>query len=562
MINSVPIENKTVKNDTIPAESEATINYTIPIENEDDAMNYITSINKTTMNGTTSLENEATMNDIIPLENQSAINGTTPIEIEAATNDTTPFGNEVKNRRRPLLPQVILATVAYLTAICNGLTAGFSTILLSQLRAHAEDISVDKSTESWIVSLYLMGTAVGCLSSGFILDTWGRRLSAQVSALVICIGWIVMSVASSHHLLFVGRALGGFGRGINSPANFYHLEEMADPRLRGALSACILLFYSIGIMVVSLLGTHMGWRIVAGLGAGTSLLNVLLYSFLRESPVWLVHKNRINEASEVYSWLWGSTRPMQAERDLQELLNRINEDNASIPNSSSKWICKQYFRPQVMKPFFIIHIFSLIQVLCGSNLFIFYTVDILSGLKTDGSLDVNLTTNLTSIVRVAFMVVSCATLVYVGRRPMSISSGLGSGIVAVVLGTLIHVQTVPAWVMIVCVLLYVAFNTYGYFVLPTIMVGEILPSKVRCVFGGYIFTMNDMAMFGATKLFPSVHTAIGSAGLFWLFGVFSLFCCLFVYLLLPETKGRSLVQIERYFLMNNILWLTRNKIKK
>ncbi|XP_069704827.1 facilitated trehalose transporter Tret1-like [Periplaneta americana] len=336
---------------------------------------------------------------------------------------------------------------------------------------------------------------------------------------------------------------------------------MADPRLRGGLSACLLLFYSIGIMVVSLLGTHVGWRIVAGLAAGISIVNVVVYSFLHESPVWLVRKNRINEASEVYNWLWRSTRPTQAERDLQEVVNRTNEENNSIPNSSSKWNCKRYLRPEFLKPFLIIHIFNLIQVVCGSNLFIFYTVDILSGLKTDGSLDVNLTTNLTSIVRVVFMAVSCVMLVYVGRRPMSISSGLGSGIVAVVLGILAHVQTVPAWVMIICVLFYVAFNTYGYFVLPAIMVGEILPSKIRCILGGYIYTMNDMAMFGATKIFPSVHTVIGTAGLFWVFGVFSLFCALFLYLLLPETKGRSLVQIERYFLMPNILWLTRNKMK-
>ncbi|KAJ4440280.1 hypothetical protein ANN_08419 [Periplaneta americana] len=406
-----------------------------------------------------------------------------------------------------------------------------------------------------------MGTTIGCLSSGIILDTWGRRLSAQISFLIICIGLALMSVASSHHLIYVGRTLGGFGKGVSAPGICFHLEEMADPKLRGALSACLILAYTIGIMLVSLLGTHMGWRIVAGLGAGASFLSVVFYSLLRESPVWLVRKNRINEADEVYNWLWGSTHQTQAERDLQELVNRTNEDNNSIPISSFKWNCKQYLRPEVLKPFLIAHIFNIIQVVCGTNLFIFYSMDIVSGLKTDGSFDVNWTTNLTTIVRVVFMAISCVMLMWMGRRSMSISSGLGSGVSATVLGALVHIQNVPEWLMIVCVLLYVAFNTYGFFVLPAIMVGEILPSKVRCVLGAFIFTMNEVAMFAATKIFPSVHNAIGTAGLFWLFGVFSLFCCLFVYLSLPETKGRSLVQIERYFMMPNNLWLTRNKVE-
>jgi hypothetical protein len=91
------------------------------------------------------------------------------------------------------------------------------------------------------------------------------------------------------------------------------------------------------------------------------------------------------------------------------------------------------------------------------------------------------------------------------------------------------------------------------------MVGEILRSKIRCVGGAYIFTTNDIGMFFATKVFPSVVKAVGIHGLFWIFGVSSLLCSLFLYLMLPETKGRSLVQIEEYFLQPNVLWLTRKK---
>jgi hypothetical protein len=150
-------------------------------------------------------------------------------------------------------------------------------------------------------------------------------------------------------------------------------------------------------------------------------------------------------------------------------------------------------------------------------------------------------------------------LVWIGRRTVCISSGLGSGISALLIGIFVYNQNIQAWIVIGTVLTYVAFNTYGYFVMPPSMIGELLPSKIRCFAGAYIFTMNDVGMFCATKVFSSVARAVGTHGIFWIFGVSSLLCSLFLYLLLPETKGRSLVQIEEYFLQPNVLWLTRKQ---
>ena len=89
---------------------------------------------------------------------------------------------------------------------------------------------------------------------------------------------------------------------------------MADPRLRGTMSACILLKYSVGIMLVSLLGTDISWEISAGVGAAVSFLNLVGYSLLAESPVWLVRNDRIDQACEVFKWLWGSGREAEVRK--------------------------------------------------------------------------------------------------------------------------------------------------------------------------------------------------------------------------------------------------------
>ena len=86
----------------------------------------------------------------------------------------------------------------------------------------------------------------------------------------------------------------------------FHIEEMAEPRLRGTLSAGIPLTYCIGVMLISLIGFNISWKMSAGLGAGIALIDLVGYSLLHESPVWFVRNNRISDARKVFNWLWGS----------------------------------------------------------------------------------------------------------------------------------------------------------------------------------------------------------------------------------------------------------------
>jgi len=201
------------------------------------------------------------------------------------------------------------------------------------------------------------------------------------------------------------------------------------------------------------------------------------------------------------------------------------------------------------------------QVLCGTNLFEYFVPDIILVGKRDGSLDINFVMNLILTVRFSYIVASCVILLLFGRRIICVSSGVCSGIAAVLVGTFVYMQTIHTWKIIGLFVLYMAFYTYGYFVMAQTMIGEILPSNIRCVVGAYIFTMNYMVTFYATKYFSSVVTAVGTHGLLWIIGVSSLLFSLFLYLMLPETKGCSLVQIEEYFMQPNVLWPTRKKFQ-
>ena len=225
------------------------------------------------------------------------------------------------------------------------------------------------------------------------------------------------------------------------------------------------------------------------------------------------------------------------------------------------WKWKQYLKPHVYKPFIIIHVFNLTHIVCQTNFMVFQDFDIILGSVEDGMLGFGFVAELILIVKLVFIVTTCVILFRAGRRIVCVFSGLVSGIAAVIIGTFVYMQTIHKSVIIGLLLIYVAFNTCGYFVMAQTMIGEILPSNIRCVAGAYIFTTYYMANLFEIKYFYKIDNAVGTHGHFWIFGVSSLLCSLFLYLMLPVTKGRFLEQIEEYFLQPNVLWLTRKNVR-
>lgn len=243
----------------------------------------------------------------------------------------------------------------------------------------------------------------------------------------------------------------------------------------------------------------------------------------------------------------------------EEEANRHQSRSGAI----SSW--KMFFRPQVLKPVIIVNVFNLVQIISGTYLVIFYAVNLISEAgNEDGNIDMFLVAVLTAVCRLIFIIIACFLLLWIGRRPLALSSGLGSSAAALGVGTFLycrHPSSEPSdtWIIAGFILAYVATNTIGFFVLPGIALGELLPAKIRGSFGGYIFAIFNLSLFFVAKIFPFMLQTMGSHGVFWMFGSSSLFGTLFVYLFFPETKGKSLEEIEDYFAEKNVLWLTRKK---
>lgn len=204
----------------------------------------------------------------------------------------------------------------------------------------------------------------------------------------------------------------------------------------------------------------------------------------------------------------------------------------------------------------------MLQIFSGTYIVIFYAVDIVQDVAGDG-MDSLVAAILTAVIRLVFSIVGCFLLYYMNKRTLCIMSGIGSTVTSLGLGifTLARIGETPTsvdvWFTAVCIIVYIASNTLGFMMLPGLMVGELLPAKIRGMCGGYIFMLFNIILFVFSKMYPLMKATIGIHGLFIIFGVSSLLGTIFMYLVLPETRNRSLIQIEQYFEKSNFLWMNR-----
>ncbi|XP_069677371.1 facilitated trehalose transporter Tret1-2 homolog [Periplaneta americana] len=504
-------------------------------------------------------------NPVLPTMNVTTYTSKQPDE------ESQDFECETQSGMRSLVRQAVLAFVVCLSAVHGGFIVGYSNILLPQLNTTNSSLHADMDTASSIAMVYTIASPLGSLLCGVLMSYIGRKTTMQLGFVIFIPGWLLITFAQNHIMIYIGIVIDGIAKGLTAGAPIVLLDELADPRIRGVLCCLGFVFMSLGIFLVSMLGVLWSWQLVAGVSAVLALVCLISQFFVVESPIWLARCGRSKAAERALNWVWGPGRETEAKRDLDKILSNIQaEERERISSNSNNW--KMLLRARVLKPFLIIHAFNLFQIICGTNILIFFSLAIMQKVdeipavaEADG-VDSKLSTVLISIVRVIFIVIACFLLFWINRRPLAIVSGIGCSLMAFLLGTFLYIQATSAfdipgssWIATALVLGFVAANTCGFFVLPSVMMGEVLPSKIRSVACGYIYAINDVGMCFAIKSFPAMSESLGAHGLFWIFAVASVACTLLVYLLLPETQGKSLEQIEDYFAQSNVMYITRKR---
>src|SRR5215218_1383491 len=429
----------------------------------------------------------------------------------------------------------VVASVAAL----GGLLFGYDTGVISgALLFIGKDFELNAFLEGFIVSSLLLGAMVGAGVSGSLSDRLGRRTIILAAATIFAIGAIGAGLSPNVGVLIFFRFFLGLGVGSASALVPSYISESAPTDVRGSLSSLFQLAITLGILIAYLVNaafaTVGSWRWPVGLAFVPALILLIGMYFLPETPRWLVSKGREDEARRVL----GRTRSdEEVEQELQEIRQAEEEEGAQAGY-------RELLAPWV-RPMLVVGIgLAVFQQLVGINTVIYYAPTII---KSTGLADVAslLATVGIGVVNVVMTIVAIAVIDRVGRKPLLLVGLAGMTVSLGIIGAAFlfsGLSGIISWVTLAGLVLYIASFAVSFGPVLWVMLPEIFPLKARGT--GVSALSNWGANFVVAQAFLPLVALIGRSAVFWILAVICIVAALFIQFLVPETKGRSLKQIE------------------
>jgi sugar porter (SP) family MFS transporter len=430
---------------------------------------------------------------------------------------------------------------AAITAL-GGLLFGYDTGVISgALLFIGKDFhgltSFDKEL---LTSILLIGALIGALAAGKIADKIGRRPTVLGTAALFVAGVMLAAFSPSYGVLVAARVIIGLAVGSASMVVPLYIGEVAPPKVRGALVSFNQLAITSGILASYLvdygLASSQNWRLMFGLASIPAILMFVGMVFQHESPHWLIAQGREDEAREVL-------HRVRAEGDIDAEIAEVRE------LSGRKSSFREVLNPAVRNVMIIGVSLAVFQQITGINTVIYYAPTLLAsaGLGTSAALLANV---VNGAVNVLMTIVAIRLLDRTGRRPLLLggTTGMAVGMIVVALTFALggdHLHGGSAYVAIAGLLIYTGSFAIGLGPVFWLLISEIYPVKIR----GQAMSVATMANWGSnfvvTVSFLTLLSAIGNAGTFFLFAGLSIVAVVYFQRKVPETKNRSLQDIER-----------------
>jgi sugar porter (SP) family MFS transporter len=444
----------------------------------------------------------------------------------------------------PLPPGIVRRHVlagAAITAL-GGLLFGYDTGVISgALLFIGKDFpgltSFDKEL---LTSILLIGALIGALAAGRIADRVGRRPTVLGTAALFVAGVMLAAFSPSYGVLVAARVVIGLAVGSASMVVPLYIGELVPPRVRGGLVSFNQLALTSGILVSYLvdygLASSENWRLMFGLAAIPAILMFTGMLFQRESPHWLIAQGREDEAREVL-------RRVRDEGGIDAEIAQVRE--LSARRSSFR----EVLAPGMRHVMVIGVALAVFQQITGINTIIYYAPTLLSsaGLGNSAALLANV---VNGAVNVGMTIVAIRLLDRTGRRPLLLggTAGMAVGMIVVALTFAIggsQLRDAAAYIAIAGLLIYTGSFAIGLGPVFWLLISEIYPVRIR----GQAMSVATMANWGTnfvvTISFLTLLSAIGNAGTFFLFAGLSIVALVYFQRQVPETKNRSLQEIER-----------------
>lgn len=475
-----------------------------------------------------------TIPEIEPLQNHK--------EKKEEIDDVPELPQSKKSQKVPLgeikmqlVTAIAVSWVSMIIGYCSAYTSPASDSLKTRF-------TIDDPEISWITSLMPLGALGGGMLGGTFIESLGRKWTILLTDIFFFVAFLINYFAQTYIYMYVSRIVAGVCVGVLSLTLPVYLAETIQPEVRGTLGLLPTAFGNIGILLCYLFGTFYEWQALALVGVILSIPFVIVVWVIKETPRYLISKGKEDETEKALQWLRGPNTNIDKEfHELKKSQQENNDEDNSL---------KVLFSRKNLKLLGISLGLMGFQQFSGINAVIFYTTTIF---KVSGSsVNESVSTTIVGVVNFVSTFIAAILIDRLGRKVLLYISAVSMILSLGVLGAYFFVKdslgidvSFLGFLPLASFIVYVLGFSLGFGPIPWLMMGEILPAKIRGQAASVATAFNWTCTFIVTKIFLLLAKAIGFHFTFWIFGGIVFLSLLFTIFFVPETRGQSLADIER-----------------
>lgn len=449
---------------------------------------------------------------------------------------------------------IYLFAISMISAM-GGFLFGYDWVVIGGAKPFYErffGITGSPAAQGWAMSCALVGCLAGAAISGILSDRYGRKKLLMLSAALFLVSAGLTGAAHSFNTFIVYRIIGGVGIGLASNLSPMYIAEVTPAHLRGKYVSINQLTLVIGILAAQLFNWWVaepvpagaadelilqswngqtGWRVMFWAALAPSAVFLLLLIWLPESPRWLATRGYTEKAAQVLSRIGGMEH---AQAELKAIEHTVDAD------TRVHW--KQVLQPGVSRILLLGVVIAAFQQWCGINVIFNYAEEVFAAAGY-GVSDILFNIVITGGVNLAFTLVAMYTVDKWGRRGLMLMGAGGLALIYAIMGAL-YFMHFSGWPLLLLVVLAIACYAMSLAPVTWVVLSEIFPNRLRGSMMAIATLSLWAASFGLTYTFPLLNSALGASGTFWGYGLVCIAGFWFIRSYLPETKGKTLEEIE------------------
>ncbi len=445
-----------------------------------------------------------------------------------------------------------LLFIAIVSAL-GGLLFGYDWVVIGGAKPFYEvyfHITDSPAMQGWVMGSAILGCLLGVMASGSMSDKYGRKPLMVLAAILFTLAAVGTGLANSINMFIVWRIIGGVGIGIASNLSPMYIAEIAPSESRGKFVSINQLTIVVGILAAQIVNmlladpivdggiamdswnVQWGWRYMFWAGGIPAIVFFALILIIPESPRWLASQYKYEKAQSIFIKIGG----------LQFATEQIEELKTTVSIVKEAASYKMLFEGKMPKILLLGIVIAAFQQWCGINVVFNYAQEIFSAAGY-GVSDILFNIVITGLTNLIFTYVGMVLVDKLGRRALMLFGSIGLACIYALLGICYYFAVTGSAVLILVIL---AIACYAMTLAPVtwVVLSEIFPVKIRAMAMAVSTFSLWTACFVLTYTFPLLNTGLGAYGTFWLYGIICFLGYLFLRIYLPETKGKSLEQIE------------------